>query len=632
MERKVASTFPGRNACWALTVLLLATPAAWGVKIATYNLLNYDGSSRNTEFRAITSALQADILITEEITSSSAPDIFLNQVLNGSGGPGGYAKATFHAGYDTNNALFYRTSKFTFGASEPDSFKVLGTELRDINRWRLRLSGYSSSGAEIYVYAMHLKASSGYEDQRNREAAVARDDANTLPAGTNFIYAGDLNLYTSSESAYVTLTGSGDNPSGQAFDPINRPGSWDNSITFAAVHTQSTRSSEGGMDSRFDFILVSASLRDSSGLDYVSGTYTPYGNDGQHFNLPINGGTPPFNNAVGLPMANTLQTASDHVPVLADFQVPPKGSASPASLAFGTAIVGGTVQRTLSVANTGDVALFDHVAPLTYTLPAVPSGFSGPSGAFAAIAGEPGNDHVYSMDTATAGSRSGQFAISTDADDNPSIDIALSGTVLGHARPSIASDDVVTTGTLDFGAHAIGGFANVPVQAYNYDFSASQALLEVYGAQVAGPDAARFNIVGGFSPATVGAAPASYAVAFDDSGTLAGTTYTATLTFQTRDQSGLAGAANLSDLTLALTAHVGGACHNPRFDYDADNDVDLNDFASLQVCFNGPNRPVSSGCACLDSDGDADVDLTDFAAFQKCFNGPNHPPGPECIP
>lgn len=630
MKRKDASRFAGRCVGYALAVVLFACPSVWGVKICTYNILNYDGSTRNAEFRSITNGIQPDIIVTEEITSSSAPDTFLNQVLNGSGGPGGYAKATFHAGYDTNSALFYRTAKFTFNFSDPNSFKVLSTELRDIDRWKLRVAGYSSTSAEIYIYSMHLKASTGYEDQRNREASVARADANTLPAGTNFIYLGDFNLYTSSEPAYGTLTGVGINPNGQAFDPINRPGSWNNNSLFSDIHTQSTRSSGGGMDDRFDFVLISAGLRDAQRFDYVPGTYTPYGNDGQHFNLAINGGTPPFNNAVGLPMADMLETASDHLPVFAQFQVPAKASASAASLDFGTAIVGATVQRTLTITNTGDVVLFDHVAPLNYTLPAVPAGFGGPSGPFVDTVGGAGNDHVYTMNTAAAGPRSGDLAITTDADDNPTFDVALTGTVLAHARPSITSVSVTTSGALDFGSHVIGGFTNLTAEAYNYGFSSSQAQLEVYDAQITGPDAARFSLVGGFAPATVGATPASYTVAFADAGTLDGTTYTATLTFQTRDQSGIVGGTDLSNLTFALTAQVGGNCHHPRFDFDGDTDVDLEDFSYFRACFNGPNRPIQSACVCLDGDEDTDIDLEDFSGFRACFNGPNRAPAAGC--
>ncbi|MGB9623467.1 MAG: hypothetical protein ACPMAQ_01260 [Phycisphaerae bacterium] len=64
----------------------------------------------------------------------------------------------------------------------------------------------------------------------------------------------------------------------------------------------------------------------------------------------------------------------------------------------------------------------------------------------------------------------------------------------------------------------------------------------------------------------------------------------------------------------------------PADDFDGDGDVDLDDFSYFQGCFNGPNRPIASGCDRMDFDADHDVDLADFGIFQGCFNGPNRPP------
>ena len=62
-------------------------------------------------------------------------------------------------------------------------------------------------------------------------------------------------------------------------------------------------------------------------------------------------------------------------------------------------------------------------------------------------------------------------------------------------------------------------------------------------------------------------------------------------------------------------------------DFDADCDVDLNDFGRFQACFNGPNRAPVQGCVVdADLDDDGDVDLVDFGRFQQCFNGPNRSP------
>ncbi|MBN1492132.1 MAG: M6 family metalloprotease domain-containing protein [Phycisphaerae bacterium] len=62
-------------------------------------------------------------------------------------------------------------------------------------------------------------------------------------------------------------------------------------------------------------------------------------------------------------------------------------------------------------------------------------------------------------------------------------------------------------------------------------------------------------------------------------------------------------------------------------DVNHDGDVDLNDFGVLQVCFNGPNRPLpATWCDVVDLDGDTDIDLSDFSLFSRCFNGPNRIP------
>lgn len=66
-------------------------------------------------------------------------------------------------------------------------------------------------------------------------------------------------------------------------------------------------------------------------------------------------------------------------------------------------------------------------------------------------------------------------------------------------------------------------------------------------------------------------------------------------------------------------------------DYDDDGDVDLTDFGTFQLCFNGPTRPYPfSGCGVADTDDDGDVDLSDFATFLSCFNGPEQPPSASC--
>ena len=55
---------------------------------------------------------------------------------------------------------------------------------------------------------------------------------------------------------------------------------------------------------------------------------------------------------------------------------------------------------------------------------------------------------------------------------------------------------------------------------------------------------------------------------------------------------------------------------------DADNDLDLADFATFQACFTGAGGGLTAGCDCTDVDGDGDVDLADAAIFNAFFAGP----------
>jgi len=55
-------------------------------------------------------------------------------------------------------------------------------------------------------------------------------------------------------------------------------------------------------------------------------------------------------------------------------------------------------------------------------------------------------------------------------------------------------------------------------------------------------------------------------------------------------------------------------------DYDADGDVDLDDFARFAPCLTGPGQgPPAAGCDLFDFDLDGDVDMGDVRLFQASF-------------
>ncbi len=539
-----------------LVVALSAAPAA-AVRVCTYNILNFpgsDGSTRVDDFRTVLEEVDADVLVVQEMLSQSGVNQFLNEVMNYST-PGLYAAGPFVNGPDTDNALFYKPAVVEFV-----SHQEIATSLRNISEYVLRPVGYSSEASEFRVYSLHLKAgaTSSDQDRRLSEATTLREHLNDLPPGSAFMVAGDLNIRASTEDAYQKLVGSEADNDGRSKDPIDRPGTWHDNSAFADIHTQSTRTTAfgggatGGLDDRFDQILISYALADGEGMDFIPGTHVAYGNDGLHLNVAINYGT---NYAVGPVIADALHQASDHIPLYADFQVPAKIDA-PASVDFGNAIVGTYVCRAMTIANVA-VPPADE---LSYTL-SIPAGFSGSSGPFELDAATSA-DHDIAMDTGSTGSKSGTLAISSDDPDYPNWSVSLSGAVLDHAVPSLDSAEVVLADTVDFGSHPLGEFGEEAVLVWNVDYSATRAVLEVYDAEISG-GSGRFTFVGGFAPQDAADAAAEYSIAFDDSGATEDSLYTALLTFHTRDDPEVQGATDLDDLSVTLKAYVEGGTSVP---------------------------------------------------------------------
>lgn len=309
------SGVPLPRCLWMLIVgvaFLQGAEAADTVRVATYNLLNYPGTDaavRNPYFRAVLRTMDPDVLVVQEMTSSSGVSGFLNNVLN-LGQAGMYSAAPFNNGPDTDNAFFYKPTKVSFvGAT------YIGTALRNIAEYRFIPSGQTDT---VRVYSVHLKANEADSLLRFGEATILRDRLNVLPQGARFIVGGDFNIYRSSEPAFQKLIGSEANNNGRCKDPLNAIGNWHANFSFRAIHTQSTRTrsfgdgATGGLDDRFDMLLISYSM-DSL---VIPSSYTAYGNDGNHFNDSINR-LP--NAAVPDSVANGLHYATDHLPVFADF-------------------------------------------------------------------------------------------------------------------------------------------------------------------------------------------------------------------------------------------------------------------------------------------------------------------------
>ncbi|MEO8513750.1 MAG: T9SS type A sorting domain-containing protein [Ignavibacteria bacterium] len=293
---------------------------AWGqenVKIMTYNLLNYpdvDSAIRNPNFRVVIKSANPDILVVQEMTSQAGMNGFLSNVMNAYGNV--YSMGTFIDGTDTDNGIFFKTAKFHFISNTR-----IRTDLRDINEFKIIHINYPND--TLRIYSVHLKSSTGTanENQRALEVDSLRKFTSTLSANSNYMVVGDFNLYGDYEPAYIKLK-QVLNGNGHFVDAITgMTGVWNNSA-YRQYHTQSPRTrafgggSTGGMDDRFDLMLMSPGIFNAGRIAYLPGTMTPYGNDGNHFNDSINKRP---NTAVPDSVADAIHYASDHIPVFAMF-------------------------------------------------------------------------------------------------------------------------------------------------------------------------------------------------------------------------------------------------------------------------------------------------------------------------
>lgn len=280
------------------------------IRFCTYNVLNFGSSvppTRILSFQDVLGSIRPTVLVVQEMEGTNGLEAFTRDALATTpwlvAGP-------FTDGPDSDNALFYDSSRI-----DVIDHAIIETPLRHADRWRLVVR---ASGDTIDLWGLHLKAGNTDSDavQRGVEASLVRASLDSSES-LHRIVAGDLNVYTSSETAFFNLTYSGIRAAGEVMDPIGRVGDWHDNIEYADVHTQSPRTRQfggganGGMDDRFDWLLFSSSLVGR----YREGSYTAYGNDGRHFNDSINAQP---NTAVNPDIAQSLHDASDHLPVYFD--------------------------------------------------------------------------------------------------------------------------------------------------------------------------------------------------------------------------------------------------------------------------------------------------------------------------
>ncbi len=298
------------------------------VKTMFYNVLEFPelNPNRISLLQDILQDYSPDIFMVCELQSQEGADAILNVGLN-SDGNSNYSAAPYFenqsGGGDLQQALFYRNDMFVLENTE-----IVTTPVRDINKYTLLLNTASqdTNPIRIYAYVTHLKSSQGGANQQLRLSMVDAFVNNTqqLEEDAYVLFAGDFNIYTSTEPAYLEILDQTNNIA--MADPINTPGAWNNNEDFTAVHTQSTRTSSsgfgggagGGLDDRFDFIMVSQNMMTGTNLNYKADSYKAYGNNGNCYNNDINdincGGV--YNQVI----RDALYNMSDHLPVVMELE------------------------------------------------------------------------------------------------------------------------------------------------------------------------------------------------------------------------------------------------------------------------------------------------------------------------
>jgi len=431
--------------------------AAAQLRVATWNVSNYNGGRvadiQNAVFASFNGrSMNPDVILGQEFLSQTAVNAFLSALNTAPGSSGTWSAATFVNGNDTDNAFFYRSDRVLLVNSTVVS--VGGASPlppRNTNRYDIRLKGYLGVGPRLALYSSHMNSGSDSIDETRRlnEATAIRNDAQALGAGyQGFAVGGDFNVPSSSDPGYAKLVQSEANNHGRSFDPIASPGSWNNNSSFRYIHTQDPIGS-GGMDSRFDFVLLSGSLVDGIGFDYIGNPAIPYstttwndlnhsyrawGNDGSTFNGTLAVGS---NSMVGPTIAqaliNAATTAGGHLPVFLDLRVPAEISAAPGSINFGNVVQGTAAAQPFDVANGVDIVLWrTGIANLTYSL-SVGGGFSVPGGSFVDAAGGGVNTHNVTLDTSTLGAKNGFVSVSSTDPNVAPASIPVSANVIPDA-------------------------------------------------------------------------------------------------------------------------------------------------------------------------------------------------------
>lgn len=294
------------------------------IKTMVYNILDFPSinpQNRTQFLREILNEYEPDIFMVVELQSEYGANLILDYSLNADGEK--YRMAPFEPSQssdpDHQQLMFYRKGMFTLENTE-----VIPTPVRDINHYQLKLSTADQDTDPVVfeIFLTHLKSSQGTANKQLRLEMVQlfTNKLETLDPNAFVLFAGDFNLYTHTEPAYQELLDTSNNI--VMADPLARPGSWHNKPEFQDIHSQSTRTSSGpfgagaggGLDDRFDFIMISENMITDPKLNYTPNTYKSFGNNGNCFDNNIN--SPDCAGEFSQTLRDNLYNMSDHLPIV----------------------------------------------------------------------------------------------------------------------------------------------------------------------------------------------------------------------------------------------------------------------------------------------------------------------------
>lgn len=239
-----------------------------------YNLMYYTDNSGISDCNSSTNNLANKDENVKTIFQYVKPDVFcvcemgsnmtyVNRLLNNAINVDGVdyyrnGPLTNYSGGSIANMIYYDSRKLTLY----DNYYVT-TSYRDINGYKMYYNSTDlEHGDTVFVtfWIMHLKAGSSDANAAARYVQTQRlmSRLEAMGAPDNYVVSGDFNVYGASENCYQELVNYS-NSFYRFYDPIDRPGEWNNNGQFADIHTQSTHTESTVVSPREVWTTVSTS-------------------------------------------------------------------------------------------------------------------------------------------------------------------------------------------------------------------------------------------------------------------------------------------------------------------------------------------------------------------------------------